>query len=264
MEALPLTEHAPSRRRNADPGGSALRFVGGLVLTTAFHAFVGIGLYIAGALPDTVEPVVPIESERPMIEFVEARLLRLGREFHPREMPNRLRATRSTGPAPLARTPTKQAQRVRREPQEVPTPANAVDDLIARLGQSASEHARIAEESEREGSLEGVEEGTETEGNAAQAYRGQLYMFFRRGFQMPTSISEQERHGLGAVVMVRSSPSGVVEGFDLRSSGNAEFDQAVRLRMSQAVGSPLPTPPTPELRDEFFGASFPIRFSPPR
>ena len=256
------------RRGRGGQSFDPLALVFGLALAGAFHGLLGGLLVVAtmmgGGASAAAAERTPSTDERPEVEFIEAKLVRLGREFQPREMPNKLRPTRSTGPRRLARTPNKNAERVRRDPDETPTPENAVEDILARLGQSASEQARIAEESEREGDPRGVEEGTETSGNEEQMYRGLLYVFFRRGFTIPSSISETDRAGLRAVVSVRSSGSGVVEGFELRSSGNAEFDQAVRLRMNQAVGAMLPTPPNDELRSQFFGASFPVSFSPPR
>lgn len=203
------------------------------------------------------------ERTRTEVAFVDTKLVRLGREFSPREMPNKMRATRSTGQTKRAETPSTQRPRAARR-EEPEAPPDSVEDLMTRLGQSAAEQARIAEASEREGHAGGIEEGTETTGNERQLYQSQLYRFFRRGFQMPGAISEAERVGLTAFVSVRSSAAGLVEGFDVRSSGNADFDQAVRLRMGQAVGATLPTPPNDEIKTEFFGASFRVSFSPPR
>ncbi len=81
---------------------------------------------------------------------------------------------------------------------------------------------------------------------------------------MPTSITDEERRGMRAVVSVRTSAAGQIEGYSItRSSGNSDFDNAVRIRMDQAVGSHLREPPD-EQRDRYFGTSFPISFSPPR
>jgi hypothetical protein len=122
--------------------------------------------------------------------------------------------------------------------------------------------ARIAAAAEQEGDPEGIEEGTVSR-EEGDIYRGQIYAFFRRGLQRPTTIADSEIRGLRAVVRVETSPDGRIVGYEIRSSGNADFDQAVRLRMDQAQGSRLPDPPD-EVRDQYYGVTFNISVSPPR
>lgn len=242
---------------------SPLAVVAGIAGTLAFHSgLAALLLFVSLASPGEGQSDDP-KKTRTTVAFVDAKLVRLGREFSPREMPNKLRATRSTGPAARAETPSTQQRRAPRQ-DEPPPPPDSVDDLLTRLGQSAAEQARIAEESEREGHTGGIEEGTETDGNDRALYQSQLYRFFRRGFQMPASVPDSARQGLAAAVRVYCTAAGVVERFDIASSGNPEFDQAVRLRMGQAVGATLPPPPSDAIRNEFFGSSFQVRFTPPR
>lgn len=235
----------------------------GILTSLAFHGGLVMLLLLVSMTSGSADETRSARKEPTVVQFVDAKLVRLGREFRPREMPNKIRATRSTGPRAQAETPSTARQRAPRR-EEPDAPPDSVDDLLTRLGQSAADQARIAEASEREGHEGGIEEGTETTGNDRQLYQSQLYRFFRRGFQMPSSIPDSERQGLRAVVRVQSSAGGIVESFNVVSSGNAEFDQAVRLRMGQAQGATLPAPPSDEIRDEFFGATFQVSFSPPR
>ncbi len=208
----------------------------------------------ADVLFDTKPPEVQ------MIDYEEVRLIKLGRQFDPRELPNRIREARTTAPERPSMVPRHGAERV---PIPDAGPENSLADLASRIGTTADELAQIANQAEQEGDPDGVAEGT-YDADEGDRYGTYLYGFFRRGFNMPTSITDEERRGMRAVVSVRTTPSGQIEGFGIsRPSGNADFDSAVRIRMEQAVGSQLRDPPEDQ-RDRYFGTSFPISFSPPR
>ena len=199
-------------------------------------------------------------DEPPTVHFVQAKLVKLGRQFDARELPNRLRDARTTAAQQPSEVPRHGARRV---PRPDAGPMNAVDDLLTRLGNRADEHARIAYAAEQEGDPDGVEEGTATR-DEGDLYRTYLVGFFRRGFQMPTSIPDDEARNLRATVQIQTSPGGTIEaGVIVRPSGNADFDQAVRLRVGQAVGSVLRDPPDDE-RAQYFGTRFPIAMRAPR
>jgi hypothetical protein len=244
-----------------------LALVGGAIMVLIAYGLLGTVLLVLGVLSsgfvsrhDQAE-VMFDEPEPPEVEFVEARLIKLGRQFDARELPNRIRDARSTAPRQPSNVPRHGAERVPRPDQEGPT--NAVDDLLARIGSSADEQARIVNAAEQEGDPDGVAEGTHTR-EEGDVYATYLYGFFRRGFQMPTSITDEERRGMRATVQIRTSAAGQIEGYDIVSpSGNADFDQAVRLRLDQAVGSHLREPPEAD-RARYFGTSFPIRMTAPR
>jgi outer membrane biosynthesis protein TonB len=65
------------------------------------------------------------------------------------------------------------------------------------------------------------------------------------------------------VARVEITADGRVGSHSLQSSGNPEFDQAVRLRLDQAQGSRIPEPPE-ERRSQIYGNTLPISFVPPR
>lgn len=231
----------------------AVGFHGGLILVLGIMGLVfGTNVLARDELKDQ-------KDEEPEMQFVEAKLVKLGRQFDPRELPNRMREARTTAPR-FDEIPTKNTKRVP-PPDAGVVPADSVEDVLARLGTRADEMARLARAAEQEGDPEGVEEGTHTR-EEGDVYVSQLNAFFRRGLHMPPSLSDSERRGLRAVADITIGADGRVESFSIRSSGNADFDQAVRLRLDQAVGARIPEPPE-ERRDEFYGKTLPIGFRPP-
>ncbi len=244
---------------------STLAIVIGALTMLGSHIFLAVVLLVVTAFSldqsaRAEQAREMFEEQPPEVEFVEAKLIKLGRQFDPHELPNRIREARTTAPPQPSDIPRQGADRVRRPDAG---PLDSVNDLVARLGTRADELAHIAQAAEQEGDPDGVAEGT-VDRDEGDVYRTYLYGYFRRGFTMPTSITDEERHGLAATVRVQTSPAGIIEGFTIASaSGNSDFDQAVRLRMDQAVGSQLRDPPDEE-RNTYFGTSFPIRFSPPR
>ena len=236
----------------------------GLLMIVVSHVGIGgmviaVGLFFGAEILAADEQVV--EEEPPEMQFIEAKLVKLGRRFDPRELPNRQREARTTAPR-RADVPRRDSKRVHIPPDAGITAADSVEDILARLGTRADEEARLARAAEQEGDPEGVEEGTHTR-EEGDVYISQLYAFFRRGFQMPPSIAHSERRGLRAVVRVQIAADGRVAGFSIQSSGNADFDQAVRLRLDQATGARIPEPPE-ERRAEFYGQTIPVAFVPPR
>lgn len=242
---------------------SVLAVLVGLFTAIGFHLLLAV--FVVGLLLGTQalarEEPPPVLEEPPEVQFIPAKLVKIGRQFDARELPNRQREARTTAPQ-RADVPTKQSKRVRIPPDAGIEAADAVDDVLARLGTRADEMARMARAAEQEGDPEGVEEGTHTR-EEGDVYLSQLYAFFRRGFQMPPSIPDSERRGLRAVARIRIAADGRVEDFNVTPSGNADFDQAVRLRLDQARGSRIPEPPE-DRRAEFFGNTIPIGFTPPR
>ena len=246
------------RFRGVSPAGLLV----GLVLSIGAHAGLIMVLFLVGLAfgTDVLAREEPTEEEEPEMQFVEARLVKLGRQFDPRELPNRMREARTTAPR-FDEVPRHRQKRVP-PPDAGVIPADSVEDVLARLGTRADEMARVARSAEQEGDPEGVEEGTHTR-EEGDVYVSQLYAFFRRGFQMPPSIADADRRGLRAVARVQIGADGRVDGFNIQSSGNADFDQAVRLRLDQATGARIPEPPE-DRREEFYGNTIPIAFVPPR
>lgn len=244
-----------------------LALLGGCITVVLVPSCVGLGgvllaLFAAAHMADPEEARAAVEEEPPpQIEFIPTKLVKLGRQFDARELPNRLRRARSTAPEQLARVPDRSHRRVRR-PDAGVAPSDAVEDLLARIGTSADRQAALARAAEQEGDPDGVPEGTATR-EEGDVYRTRLYAFFRRGLRRPAELTDGEIQGLRATIAVTASAEGRIESFQVRSSGNEVFDHAVRQRMNQAVGSFLPEPPD-DVRDQYFGRTFNVGVVPPR
>jgi len=138
-------------------------------------------------------------------------------------------------------------------------PADAAEDPLARLGDRADTLSTLARPREREGDPDGIAEGTETR-DSADLYPGQLYTYFRRGWRAPSGIPDDELRALSAVVEVELTRDARVGAWRIsRGSGHESFDESVRLRMRQAEGAALPSPPADEA-DRYLGRSIALRF----
>jgi len=195
------------------------------------------------------------------LHVVEARFVKLGEIFDPKRLPNRRVPRKSTAPdrkTVVSRNP--------RAPQSRPDagtpPPNAEQDVITRLGDRAQMFAEIAEKQEQEGNPQGVEWGTETEGREGDIYRGQLVVFFQRGWSVPTVLSEDAIRSLTTGVSVQITQNLRVGDFRIvQSSGEPLFDRSVveRLEQLRQLGTELPEPPA-EAASQFLGQEIRINF----
>lgn len=200
-------------------------------------------------------------DDQPAIDenVVAARFVRAGREFL-EQLPNRKVPVKST--APDNRT------RVSKRPQDVippdagPRPIDPLDDPLRRLIDRADLFAEIEDQLEQEGHPDGIEEGTETEAQAGDIYRGRLFSFFRRGWSVPTTISDEEREGLTVEVTLDVNENLRIVSHRLRgTSGNPDFDQSVTAHLDrmQAQNIEIPDPPVLE-REIWLARPFTLRF----
>lgn len=236
----------------------------GVPLITALFFFVfavGLAAHLSEELLDEDEDERLLEEE----DVIEARFVVLGRDFED-ELPNRIVPRLSTAPPQPSNVPTENTPVERAEPEERPEeepPPDAVEDVLARIGDRAQAFAEIAEEREREGSPDGIEEGTETTATEGDIYRGRLFSFFRRGWSVPTTLDRDEVQGMRVSVTVQIGPDLQIASFNLRgTSGNALFDQSVNEQLTrlQAAQQPIPPPPE-EVADQYIGQSIVVRFN---
>ncbi len=249
---------------------SPASLLGGAALTVAVPAITGL-LFLVVVIADHTraalagddadeDPPVLLEEE----DIIEARFVQLGRDFED-ELPNREVPILSTAPPPPAEVPTEDTPTERAEPRErpeTPPPPDAVEDVLARIGDRAQAFAEIAERREREGSPEGIEEGTETEATPGDVYRGRLYAFFRRGWTIPTTLDRDEAAGLTAIVDVAIGQNLEIVSFGLRAgSGNAVFDQSITEHLTRLQASDNRVPPPPEeVAAQYIGQTIAVRF----
>ncbi len=232
--------------------GAVTTFGAHVLVPLLLSAVVFIGSMIGLFHHDAPPPV-------PEHEVMEARFVQLGKQLDPHRLPNRHVHHLQTAP------PDRVA--VSRHPHHVDRadagvrPENPTEDLLTRLGDRAQTFAEIAQQREREGSPDGIEEGT-AEAHAGDVYAGKLYAFFRRGWTVPTVLSDEERSHLTTEVDIDVGADLHITGSRVRhSSGNALFDQSVldRLQQIEDGHTALPTPP-PEVADQYVGRTIGLRF----
>ncbi len=190
-----------------------------------------------------------------------ARFVQLGEILDPNKLPNRKVPRLTT--APPDQIAVSQNPQDHEVPDAGPPPDNATEDLLQRLGDRAQMFAEIAEEQVREGSPDGIEDGTETEAQAGDLYRGQIYRIFKSGWTVPTTLSDDEKKSLSVDVTVDVGDDLKVKSFRLRgTSGNSLFDQSVlnQVQSVQQAGTALPEPPTDAVRATFIDSPFSLRF----
>ncbi len=237
---------------------SAAEILGGAGLSGLVAVSIVLSLVLYAAATQHVDEV---SDDAPALEeeVIAARFLKLGRDFR-EELPNRNVPLKST--APDQRTAVSKRPRQRRVIDAGVRPPDPMEDDLTRLLDRADLFAEIAEEQEREGSPEGIEEGTETTATAGDVYRGQLYVFFRRGWSIPTTISDEERRDLTVEATIEVADNLRITRFRLRGqSGNPDFDQSVidQLERLRRENLEIPEPPMLE-RDRWVGRPFTLRF----
>jgi len=239
-------------------GGSGA-FYGGLGLGwLAFTLAMGIPFCGGAGLSDEERAANLIEEE----EVIAARFLRSGIDFED-QLPNR--------EVPQLRTKTPEGQAISKRPRERDPnrpDAGPVDnreaqlDILARLSEDAQIFAEITEPREREGDPDGIQEGTETEATDGNRYAGQIYAFFRRGWTVPTTISDEEKENLSIEATLEVGEDLHLQDYQLRgTSGNPDFDQSVRAQLDriQQLGLDVPEPPI-SVRPRYVGTPFTLRF----
>jgi outer membrane biosynthesis protein TonB len=134
------------------------------------------------------------------------------------------------------------------------------EDLLSQLGERAGAISDLTKGPELEGDPDGIVEGTKATGDELEIYLGKLYSYFRRGWQVPTQLSEEDLQKLACVIELSITENGRIGEFEVsRPSGNEAFDESVRRRMSQAEGSDLPVPPE-SVANRVLGKTISLRF----
>lgn len=227
-----------------------------LALLSAF-AFGGMEALFGGG--DDELPPAPIE-------VIETRFVRLGKRKQPRKLPSKeIPHAQQTAPVPqapdsepMAAVPTGNNQKGLAKPKEKRRERD--EDYLSQLGERAGAISDLSKGPELEGDPDGIVEGTKASGDEMEIYLGKLYSYFRRGWQVPTLISDDELQKLTCVIELSITEDGRVGDYQVkRPSGNEAFDQSVRRRMSQAEGAELPGPPE-SVAQRIFGDTISLRF----
>lgn len=221
--------------------GAHLLVPGTLALLLALLAATGAG----------EKPVRTFDPEH----VVEARFVKLGQKLDPRKIPNRKVPIKTTAPKPGVAVSKELDPK---QPKEVdagrPPPEQAEDDLVTRFGDRAQAFSEIADREIQEGDPNGIAEGTEATGRAGDLYLGQVAVFVKRGWTVPTTLADPS--ALVTKVTVEITADRHVGAHSVvKSSGDALFDQSVedRINALRAQNATLPEPP-PEVADRYAAA----------
>jgi hypothetical protein len=223
---------------------------GGVVVALGAHvllpAAIAAGIALFGGLDKPQQRAIPEDH------VVEARFVKLGKPFDPTKIPNRKVPVKTTAPQPGVAV-SKQADPPKPKKPDAGVPKKAEDNPLLHLGDRAQQFAEIAQKQEEEGDPQGIEDGTETIAKAGDLYRGQLVMFFKRGWTIPSTLGDTSRLTTRASVEITPDlhvgPHSIV-----RPSSEPLFDQSVEDRFNElrSLGTTLPEPP-PEVKSQFQG-----------
>jgi hypothetical protein len=227
-----------------------------LALLSAFF-FGGVQSIFGGGVDDL--PPAPIE-------VIETRFVRLGKRREPRKLPSKeIRDAEQTAPVPqapesepMAAVPTGKKEKGLAKPKEKRNQRD--EELLSQLGERAGAISDLTKGPELEGDPDGIVEGTKATGDELEIYLGKLYSYFRRGWQVPSLITDEELQKLACVIELSVTKDGRVGEYEVkRPSGNEAFDESVRRRMSQAEGAELPGPPE-SVANRIYGETISLRF----
>jgi hypothetical protein len=237
------------RRRTIDTKmalGGVLSVIGAHLLVPGAISGV-VALLAATGVGKTPPRVIPDDR------IVEARFVKLGKPLDPKKIPNRKVPIKTTAPPQGVAVSKNMDPPKPKKPDASTPPPRAEEDLLARLGDRAQAFAEIAEKREEEGDPQGVEGGTETTAKAGDLYRGQLVMFFKRGWTIPTTLGDTSKLTTRARVEITADRH-IGSHEIINSSGNPLFDQSVEDRFNElrSLGTTLPEPPA-EVRRQFEG-----------
>lgn len=227
------------------------------VLAVIATLFTAAGIIVSEEEARAAQPPPPEE-----LEHIQASLVKLGTQLDPRRLPDR--------PAPQTASElhrpnkfSKRNQFAERPDSGVQQP-DSINDLMRRLGDRAEEFDSLERAREIEGHEQGVADGDpNAEPNALELWVTRMTAFFRRGWVLPTTISDSEQASLTLSVNVRINQDLTVASATVQgSSGNAAFDQSVRSHVDRIVSGRLRVPePAIEIEEIAFNRTHLVRFN---
>lgn len=240
------------------------RLGGFVVLSVAGHALVVAAAVVIGLFHSTA----PVDLDQ---KPIKATLVRLGKERDKRLLPRKdeppppPREVKSeTPPTPVEPAPPKETVPIPGvKPEPKPSPAKQAGAKTASPTHSLFDaFNKVASKTPPE-ELEGAADGDPDGDSATQEgerYYGALRASVHRNYDVSSTISEQERLYLKAVVLLRIGTRGeLLQAKISTPSGNALFDSAVLGAVKKA--SPFGPPPD-HLRDQLQGRGILLEFTP--
>jgi len=201
------------------------------------------------------------------INFIPARLVRLGKPPDPNAMPQRVVPALPTAPPDsVAVSKEENPPPPKEKPAKDKRQTDALDDeKLRKVFNRARAFGEITDDYMPEGSPDGVPEGEVTDPSQAQLgdiYATKLYRLFKDRWVVPTLISEKDLDDLKCSILIQLDADLSIHNYRVhRSSGNRLFDDSVLnaiKRINDEVRR-LPEPPAP-LAPVLFSAGLVLRF----
>ncbi len=248
---------------------TAMEVAGGVGFALAAFVALPAMVFLSGFLLGGMQGLFGIGDEDlppPPIEVIETRFVRLGKQRPQRRLPSKeVPAAQQSARAPAApdseaAVPVPSGNKEKGLAKPKKKRERQDEDLLATLGQRAGAISDLRKGPELEGHEEGIVEGTKATGDEKDLYLGKLYTYFRRGWQVPTLIPDDELQKLTCVIELSITDDGRVGDYEVkRPSGNEAFDDSVRRRVNQAKGADLPDPPE-SVAQQVLGETISLRF----
>lgn len=239
------------------------RFGWAWTISACLHVVFFVGMFLGsfGSCGSTAEPQTPIA----------ARLVRLGTPREERLLPRLPNQTptppaakdapvvqpgeKVAAPVPPAPTPPKPTEAAIPSPVAPPAeapktqakapadaPKNESKQKLDDIMKAFSSGSRTGPADPLPGQLDGDPMGDAEEAAEGERYLALVQRRIQSHYTVPSTIPDEERIRLRAVVTIRVESNGVISDFEItKSSGNGSFDAALESAVRKA--SPLPPPP---------------------
>jgi hypothetical protein len=240
------------------PGYEGDEVAVGIALAFALHAIPIAFILLRVYFPS------PNVDEQPLIAqpVIGATLLKLGKPFDPKKLPDRLVPKQSTAVRQqIVASREDPLHKNDRPDAGPPPPPDAKDSDIQKLIAHSDPFAeKDTKERPEVGFANGSDAGTEMDPNkvhAGDAYAAALRAFLHDRWQIPTVISQGEVNHLCVKYTIAVDPRmrvWFVQQAPTKASGNDLFDDSARSMLQKLVDdhTALPEPP-PEVADSFRG-----------
>ncbi len=206
------------------------------------------------------------EEEEKELEFIVARLVKLGTLPEETAMPQRKVPALATGPRDKIPVSTElDPPPVQPSSEDKALPFAKEDPKLRKIFDTARAFAQITDNPMVEGLPDGVPEGEVTDPaliKAGDLYATKLYRIFKGLWVVPSLITDKERSGLVVKVKLTIGPDLKIHDYNLvKRSGNSQFDGSVVeiFKKFEADDKRLPEPPD-EIAGKLFEGGLVIRF----
>ncbi len=227
------------------------RLLRAVTISALAHVVVlGLAFYLGSMAPSG-----PIIQTKPIV----AHLVRLGTPRDPKLLPRKYRQPPPPKPQVALPVKTPPSHKPPPKPKVKPkTPKRSVDPLAAAISKVADQWDEKAKPEKPPGAADGNPNGDAVTASEGDKYLALVEQQLHSNYKVPSTISDRQRLYLNATVVIYVAPDGHITRTVIeKSSGNAQFDDA--LRRAIAASNPLPPPPN-GWRDKFMTEGLGVKF----